>query len=167
MRRLDLLRTGRAALRFSLLALLVPLATGLSNPATAGADEVEEERLEAIERHTERAWKAFRSGNHEEVLARMQRVARYDPENPLPTWLGARVEMRVGHYAKALEVAEEGASTHPAHKGLDSTLFDGLLTLGRLTDPAGRWTARLTDELTGHGAAAAFSVAWPASERQE
>ena len=134
MRRLELLRAGRTAFRVALLALLASHSVGLWSPRAAGADEAEEERLEAIERHTERAWQAFRSGNHEEVIARLKRIARYDPESPLPAWLGARVELRVGRYAKALELAEAGTSRHPGHKGLESVLFDVLLTLGRSTE---------------------------------
>lgn len=159
MRRLELFRTGRAAFRLVLLALLIPLATGLPTPSTAGADEAEEERLEAIERHTERAWKAFRSGNHEEVLARMKRVARYDPESELPAWLTARVEMRVGHYAQALELVEEAAAKHPEHKGLEGVLFDVLLTLGRLTEVEETARARIAADPGDGMAHAALGLA--------
>jgi tetratricopeptide (TPR) repeat protein len=84
----------------------------------------EEERLEAIESHTAKGWKAYRSGNHEEVLARMKRVAKYDPASPLPGFLTSRVLERTGQYEKALAVATKAAAEHPEHRGQQSERSD-------------------------------------------
>ncbi|MFV1958196.1 MAG: hypothetical protein ACC662_02160, partial [Planctomycetota bacterium] len=81
----------------ALAGALLFLAIGA--PGAAGDEAgAAQERKEAAERHAERGWKAFRSGNHEEVLARMERVERYDPSSPLPAYLRGRVGERTGQY---------------------------------------------------------------------
>ena len=86
-------------------------------------DEAEEERLEAIERHTERGWKAWRSGNHDEVLARMARLAKADPDSPLPSYLTGQVYVRTGKYAQARKLLAEARTRFPNDRRLDETLF--------------------------------------------
>ncbi|MDA1194940.1 MAG: tetratricopeptide repeat protein [Planctomycetota bacterium] len=136
-------RTRPTAIRadFSLLLFLASvglLLTGLAGllpPAVAEDEPVsaeEEERLEALLLNTEKGWAAFRTGNHEEVLARMKRVAKYDPASPLPTYLTARVHERTGQYEEALRVASEGLETHPGHRGLEGVRFKVLHDTGRL-----------------------------------
>jgi tetratricopeptide (TPR) repeat protein len=126
-------RTLPIWLAFALAALLaVPL--GAPRPATG--DDVpltpeEEERLEAIDRHTEKGLKAFRTGNHDEVLERMKRLAKYDPTNPLPLYLTARVHDRTGAYDKALDVATAAATAHPEDRAIEAIRFRVLLAVGK------------------------------------
>jgi tetratricopeptide (TPR) repeat protein len=127
--------TRFAATVASRLLALGLLALPLLPGPRALADEVptpeEEERLEAIDIHTTRGVKAFRTGNHEEVLARMKRLAKYDPENPLPLYLTARVHERTGRYEQALGVASAAAMAHPDHRPIEATRFSILLATGQ------------------------------------
>ncbi len=115
------------------------LCAGLALLGFAGptiADDVpltpeEEERLEAIELHTSRGLKAFRSGNHEEVLARMKKLARYDAKNPLILYLTGRVHERVGKYTEALDVASAAAAAHPDDRRIEALRFEVLLETGQ------------------------------------
>ena len=75
--------------------------------------EEEEERLEAIERHSEKGLEAFRRGSHEEVLARMERLARYDKDNPLVAQLTARVQRRTGKYKDAMATVAAARKVRP------------------------------------------------------
>lgn len=116
------------------LGALVLIPSGLLRPAQADEPELtpeEEERLEAIERHTEKGWKAFRTGNHEEVLARMKRLAKYDPENSLALYLTGRVHERVGDYQKALDIATAASAAHPADRQITALRFKALFAMGR------------------------------------
>jgi len=122
-----LLLLGLCAISLSPAGLLRPVRAG-DEPLTAE----EEERQEAIERHTERGWKAFRSGNHEEVLARMKRLAKYDPRNPLPLYLRARVAERTGDYEKAFQTASAAAAAHPEDLRVEALLFKTLFERGRV-----------------------------------
>lgn len=120
-----------------LLLLLLPiLPVGLGPPAPAAADETpssaeEEERLEDIERHTERGWKAWHSGNHEEVLARMERLARLDPANTLPPYLTARSWLRTGRYGEAEALLATARAAHPADRRLRLAAWRLLRALAR------------------------------------
>ncbi|MHC5012139.1 MAG: tetratricopeptide repeat protein, partial [Planctomycetota bacterium] len=137
---------GAALLRFLLAFAALFSAWGLLQAAVfapsslARADETEpltpeeEERLEAIDRHTERGWKAFRSGNHAEALARMNQLERYDPENPLPDYFRARIHARTGNYEDAITFARRGTENHPEHRPLEGAYLDLLLELSRLDD---------------------------------
>jgi tetratricopeptide (TPR) repeat protein len=105
-------------------------------PRPAAADDVppsaeEEERLDEIARHTERALKAFRSGNHEEVMARMKRLTKYDPKSRLVPFLTARVHERVGEYEQALDVATAAAATFPDDRRIEAARFKVLLVTGK------------------------------------
>lgn len=106
-----------------------------SRPVAYAEDEPlsaeEEERLEALEYNTEKGWKAFRTGNHEEVLARMKRVAKYDPESPLPAYLTSRVHERTGAYEEALATATAGAAKFPEHRGIQAVRFKVLDATGQ------------------------------------
>ena len=73
----------------------------------------EEEKKELIATNVERGWKAFQTGNHDEALARMKRLASADPEHPLPPYLTARVKERTGDYAEALEIATQANAKRP------------------------------------------------------
>ena len=131
-------------LPFLLLALLLPCL-----PLTAArGDEVplsaeEEERLEAIDRHTKRGIEAFQTGNHEEVLERMKRLAKYDPQNPLPLYLTGRVKERTGKYDEALNLAAAAAVAHPDHLPTEALRYRVLLALGRHDVAATAARARL------------------------
>lgn len=91
----------------------------------------EEERLEALEYNTARGWKAFRTGNHEEVLARMKRVAKYDPSSPLPAYLASRVHERTGDYEQALATATTAAARFPTHRGIQAVRLKALDATGQ------------------------------------
>ncbi len=121
--------------RFLPLALLFGALLWLAALPPALADETplteeEEERLEAIERHTEKGLKAFRTGNHEEVLARMKRLKRYDPDNALAPYLIGRVQERTGAYEDALKSVTEATGKHPDDRRLEALRFSLLLTTG-------------------------------------
>ncbi|MDJ0523238.1 MAG: tetratricopeptide repeat protein [Planctomycetota bacterium] len=112
--------------------LLVP--AGLLRPAHADETELtpeEEERLEAVERHTEKGWKAFRTGNHEEVLARMKRLGRYDPKSHLPAYLSGRVYERTGEYQKALDAATAASTARPEDRRATALRFKTMFATGR------------------------------------
>ena len=100
-------------------------------PAPAPESAAEEDRQEQIDRHVQKGWKAFRGGNHEEALTRMERLAKVDPANPLPKYLTARVYARTGKYAEALALATAGAAEHPDDRATEVLRFDLLLRLGR------------------------------------
>jgi tetratricopeptide (TPR) repeat protein len=127
--------------------VLVPVET-----TTVSADDAPtlstDERLEAIERHTERGWKAFRSGNHEEALQRMERLAKLDPENPLPKQLTARIKARTGKYEEALALATEAAGKHPADRAVEAVRFDLLRRLGRHDEASAAASAALERDAT-------------------
>jgi tetratricopeptide (TPR) repeat protein len=114
--------------------LLLPIPS----TATSWADEVpagqDEERAERIALQVERGSKAFQSGNHDEVLARMKRLAELDPEHTLPPYLTARVHERRGEYAEALALVAPAHERRPDDRGLESLRFDLLLDLGRTSD---------------------------------
>ncbi len=124
------------------LVLLLPLLLGLGvsmstargadDEATAEAIAEAEERQEAADRHADRAWKAFATGNHDEVLARMDRVETYDPDSPLPSILRARVHERQGEYEKALAFAKAGLQAHPDSRPLATLVYRLLFDLGRI-----------------------------------
>ncbi len=133
------------------LRLLVPVFVaslgfaGLPGPAaplglpTARADDLPpgpdaDERREAVEHHLERAWAALREGNHDEVLARMRRVERYQPDNADAPYLRALVADRVGDYQKGLELLDRDLEKHPDHRGARALRFDLLLDVGRYED---------------------------------
>lgn len=119
------------AARLALLACALLLAA----PGPARADELEAEaeaeRREAAERHAERAFEAFTTGNHEEVLKRMERVARYAPESPIPFLLKARVFERTGRTREALAEAQAGALAHPDDRRLGGLVLELLLATGQ------------------------------------
>ncbi|MDJ0975986.1 MAG: tetratricopeptide repeat protein [Planctomycetota bacterium] len=130
---------GRPALSWTLFlllpALLMLLWTGA--PGTVLADDEaeltpeEEERLDAIDRHTERGWRAFRRGNHDEVLARMKRLRRYDENSALADYLTARVLERTGKYTEALETVVAATKRHSKDAELRAVHLRLLGTLGR------------------------------------
>ena len=66
----------------ALLGLLLAMPPGAVRADDVPRTPEEEDRLEDIEYQTERGLKAFGSGNHEEVLARMKRLAETGPEEP-------------------------------------------------------------------------------------
>src|SRR4051812_44028615 len=89
------LRRRRASPAFAALTSVLLLGSVLRTPPARGDDgtnppapappagaapatEAEEDRKEQIDRHVERGWKAFRGGNHEEALTRMERLAKLD-----------------------------------------------------------------------------------------
>ena len=127
----------------------------LGAPRGVSADDVpmtpeEEERLEEIELQTQRGWEAFGTGNHDEVLARMERLARFDPQNPLPPYLTGRVHDRRGAYAEALAVTEAAATAHPDDKRLEALRFEALLAMGKVEEAetgARKALARRSDDL--------------------
>jgi hypothetical protein len=88
----------RSALRLlpALGLLLSPLAVRAPGWADDAPAPDAEERAERIALQVEKGWKAFQTGNHEEALARMKRLAEIDPEHTLPAYLGARVHERLG-----------------------------------------------------------------------
>lgn len=137
-----------------LLALLVWTGTPRAARAGDGSDSItEEERQEAIELNTDRGWAAFRSGNHEEVLARMKRLRKYDPGNPLADYLTARVYVRTGRYEKALDTTAAALAKHPAHRGLETARFRALDALGRTDESitaARAILARHADDIVAH-----------------
>ncbi len=153
-------------LLFWVVAVGLLLAPGASIRADDLTEE-EEERLEAIERHTERGWKAFRSGNHDEVLARMDRIERYAPESPLPDFLRARVELRQGAYEEALERLVKAVAAHPAHPGLEAAHFDALHRLGRIDEMRQVAEARLLATETDLIAQVALGTALEERGRRE
>jgi tetratricopeptide (TPR) repeat protein len=114
-------------------ALLLALAAGagLAPVLAARADDeaalAEDERKEAVDRQVERGWAAYRRGNHEEALARMERLAKIDPEHPLPDRIAALVHARTGAYEEGLERASKAADD----RGLLALRLDLLRRLGR------------------------------------
>lgn len=115
---------GLAAL-LGLLGLL-PLAAVAEDD-----DEAEDERQEAIERHTERGWKAWRGGNHEEVFARMERLQKVDPEGTLAPYLIARTQFRTGKYEEAQKTLTEAQARFPDERRLNHVSFRMLELLSR------------------------------------
>ena len=126
----------RRLLLLGCLLLALP-AAGFLPPAVADDPPVsaeEEERLEAVERHTTKGWEAFRTGNHEEVLARMERLRKYAPDSGLPDYLSARVQERTGRYEEALATASGALASHPEDRGLEDLRFKTLAALGRVDE---------------------------------
>ena len=95
----------------AVLPLLLLLATPLALADDTELSEEEEERLEAIERHTEKGWSAFRRGNYDEVLARMKRLRRYNPDLALADYLTAKVQERTGKLDEARKTAAAATSS--------------------------------------------------------
>jgi tetratricopeptide (TPR) repeat protein len=117
------------------LAFLALVSLSFAFPLGVRADDAppaDEERQDAIDRHVEKGLAAYRRGNHEEALARMDRLAKIAPEHPLPTTLAARVHARVGRYEEALDLASKAAAAHPEDRGIEALRFDLLRRLGRL-----------------------------------
>lgn len=94
----------------------------------------QEELAERIALQVEKGWKAFRTGNHDEVLSRMKRLQELDPAHTLPAYLTGRVHERRGEYAQALAVVEPAQQQRPDDRELTALRFDLLLDLGRLGD---------------------------------
>ena len=135
--------------------LLVPLlALGWLALAPGWADDTPtpdaEERAERIALQVEKGWKAFQTGNHEEALARMKRLAELDPEHTQPPYLGARVHERLGEYVEALALVEPAHERRPDDRPLEALRFDLLLDTGRVSDAehlARRALAERADDL--------------------
>jgi tetratricopeptide (TPR) repeat protein len=110
-------------------------ALALAAAPASRADDVptlsEDERQEAIERHAERGWAAYRRGNHEEALTRMERLGRLAPEHALPRRLSALVKTRTGEYEDALRLATEASTAHPEDRGSRALRYELLRRLGR------------------------------------
>lgn len=111
-----------------------PVAPPVPTPVPASADE--EAKAEQIERQTKKGVTAFERGNHDEALTRMDRLAKLDPESPLPTYLKARILTRTGKYEEALVLATAAATAHPDDRGVEALRFDLLRRLGRDDDAA-------------------------------
>jgi tetratricopeptide (TPR) repeat protein len=128
---------------FSFLFLGLSLLLGglvLAGLPRVEADDVpltpeEEERQEQIDLQIERGMKAFQTGNHAEVLSRMERLAGYDPEHPLPLYLTGRVQERRGEYEKTLKLMAGAVAAHPDDRRLEALRLRAMLALGR-TDEA-------------------------------
>ncbi|MGE0193959.1 MAG: tetratricopeptide repeat protein [Planctomycetota bacterium] len=134
--------TGHLAGALRGLALLLALALPVlpaprrvladDDPTAAPPTDVdEEERLEDIERHTERALRAFARGNHDEVLARMDRLADLAPEDPLAPYLTVRVLTRTGKYAEAEATAKAARERFPQDRSLRLAWWRLLRALAR------------------------------------
>ncbi len=135
---------GRAvALRLATAAVAFLWAGSCPAARADDAPPADDERQEAIDRHTEKGWKAFRSGNHEEVLQRMERLAALDPKDPLPKYLTARVHARTGKYEEALKGATDALAAHPEDRALEALRFDMLQRLGRSDEAATAASAAL------------------------
>lgn len=123
--------------RLALLVLVLVLACvpcrGLA-PAVAGEDGADEERTERIALQVERGTKAFQSGNHDEVRARMKRLAELDPAHPLPALLLARVAERTGAYEEGLALVVPAHEARREDRSLAALRLDLLLELGRLDE---------------------------------
>ncbi|MCA9314774.1 MAG: tetratricopeptide repeat protein [Planctomycetes bacterium] len=112
------------------------------SPAT---DVDEEERLEDIERHTERGLRAFARGNHDEVLARMKRLAELAPDDPLAPYLTLRVLTRTGKYEEAEALAKESRARLPEARSLRLAWWRLLRALSRHDAAGAEATAWLVD----------------------
>lgn len=119
-------------------------------PSSVQADELtaeEEERLEAIDRHLERGWRAYKRGNYEEVQARVKRLLRYDPDSAVPNWMGGLAFARTGKYDEALDHAAKGLTKDPKHRGLRILQIRTLLERGKWAEAqAAARAAVQTDE---------------------
>jgi tetratricopeptide (TPR) repeat protein len=113
--------------------LWIGLALAFLSPRALADDapDLSDEDQEAVERHVTRGWDAFRKGNHEEALARMERLQRLVPDHPLPRYLTARVKARTGLYEEALALATAAATAAPADRAVEALRFDLLRRLGR------------------------------------
>jgi tetratricopeptide (TPR) repeat protein len=140
-----MVRLPRALLFAPALAFL--FAAGGPAPRPAAADDVpaapaDEERQEQIERHTTRGWAAFRKGNHDEALLRMERLEKLDPKSPVPRLIRARILARTGKYADALSAIATGApgdaagTSPPLDPSLRALRFELLRRLGRHDEAA-------------------------------
>jgi tetratricopeptide (TPR) repeat protein len=114
-------------------------------PAPPVAPKVDEEKQEAIDRQVDRGWAAFRRGNHEEALTRMDRLAGLDPAHPLPRYLKARVLTRTGKYLEALDHATAAVLAAPGDRAAEAARFDLLERLGRHDEALAAATAALAD----------------------
>ncbi|MFM8385566.1 MAG: tetratricopeptide repeat protein [Planctomycetia bacterium] len=121
--------------RLALLVLVLACVPcrGLA-PAVAGEDGADEERTERIALQVERGTKAFQSGNHDEVRARMKRLAELDPAHPLPALLLARVAERTGAYEEGLALVVPAHEARREDRSLAALRLDLLLELGRLDE---------------------------------
>ncbi len=99
-----------------------------------GKPAPDDERADQIERHTTKGLAAFRKGNHEEALVRMDRLEKLDPKNPLPRQIRARIFARTGRYEEALALASEAVAADPKDRRATALRFDLLRRLGRLGD---------------------------------
>ena len=125
---------GRRASRALLLLALclgVPPTARDARAGDAAPEGGEEDVAEQVERHVTRGLAAFRRGNHEEALARMERLAKVDPKHPLPRVLRARILARTGRYAEALALASEAVTAAPGDRRAAALRFDMLRRLGR------------------------------------
>lgn len=129
--------SARGRLRFVLAwALALPFlgAGGAGGSLRADGEPPADERQENIALNVERGWKAFQTGNHDEALARMQRLAELDPAHTLPPYLTARVKERVGAYDEALTLAAAAHQKHPDDRALEALRFNLLLARGRVEE---------------------------------
>ncbi len=130
----------RRTVRFLSSLVLAALAAFAGRSARADdpppAPASDDDKAEQVERQTKRGWAAFRQGNHDEALLRMERLAKIDPGNPLPRLLTARVYARTGKYEAALALATEEASRHPDDRAVEALRFDLLRRLGRSDEAA-------------------------------
>jgi tetratricopeptide (TPR) repeat protein len=141
--------------------------TDAAPPVTEEGAAVEEERQEAIETHTRRAWKALRSGNHEEVLARTEKLEALSAADPLIPYLRARVHQRTGEYARALEIATKATVDHPGNRAIEGVRFELLLELGQAAVAEVAARAALQDRADDVVAQAALGLALEMRGRDE
>jgi len=121
------------------LALPGPVAVAGDTDTAADAEEL----AEFVDRNVEKGWTAFRRGNHDEALTRMDRLAARVPDHPLPRVLKARVYTRIGKYAEALDLATAAAAAAPDDRGVEALRFDLLARLGRHDEALAAATAAL------------------------
>jgi len=115
----------------------------------------DEERAEQIERHTTKGLAAFRKGNHEEALVRMDRLEKLDPKSPLPRQVRARIFARTGRYDEALALTSDAVAADPTDRNATALRFDLLLRLGRHVDAEKEATAAVAarpDDLVARAA---------------
>ncbi len=133
-------------------------------PASPADETDDAERIaEDIDRHTERGLRAFARGNHDEVLARMERLQALAPDDPLAPTLVVRTLARTGRYEEALTAVAAGRVKHPEARELRLAAWSLLRSLGRHDEAAAEAAARLSshpDDL-----AARVVVGWAAEVR--
>ncbi|MCC7138413.1 MAG: tetratricopeptide repeat protein [Planctomycetes bacterium] len=140
-RRPDLL-AAVAALALAAAAFAVALP---SRRARADDAPSAEERAEAVDRQVQKGWAAFRRGNHEEALARAERLEKLDPGNPVARVLKARVFARTGRYEEGLALAEAAVRAAPGDLRSAALRYDFLLRLGRLDEALSVATAAIAE----------------------